>query len=152
MHFTLYPRHLRDLSAHIALLLSPVLVLPTVSRAQTQPANGSGVALVRHAPTLNGSVDGSVQQMLGEAVTLNGGAAITGDFLVPGTPTVRLNGKPAYVGHVWIQLGCGKLFDVDYWRGRLAHVAVYPRVLSEQQIQNHYCQGNGGKEVAGKQP
>ena len=96
MHRTLYPRPLRILSAHIALFLAAVLIiLPTVSRAQTQLANGSGVALVRHAPTLNGNIDGSVQHMLGEAVTLNGGAAVTGDLLVPDTPTVRLNGHPS---------------------------------------------------------
>ncbi|MBI5382383.1 MAG: Ig-like domain-containing protein [Opitutae bacterium] len=59
---------------------------------------GSGVALVRHAPTLNGDVEGSVQQMLPESTTLNGNTTLTGDLLVPGTPTVRLNGKPAYAG------------------------------------------------------
>jgi len=63
-------------------------------------AQTTGTALVRHAPTLNGSIDGSVQQMLGEAVTFNGGAVVTGDLLVPGTPTVRLNGQPAYAGTV----------------------------------------------------
>ena len=57
-------------------------------------AQTAGTALVRHAPTLNGNIDGSVQQMLGEAVTLNGGAAVTGDLLVPGTPTVRSTATP----------------------------------------------------------
>ena len=31
-------------------------------------------------------------------MTLNGAAAITGDLFVPGTPEVRLNGRPAYAG------------------------------------------------------
>ena len=54
--------------------------------------------LVRHAPVVNGRVEGSLQVLLPESATLNGGAAITGDLLVPGTPTVRLNGSPAYGG------------------------------------------------------
>jgi endo-1,4-beta-xylanase len=53
---------------------------------------------VRHAPTLNGAVDGSVQVHLPESVTLNGGASVSGDLLVPGTPSVRLNGHPTYGG------------------------------------------------------
>jgi hypothetical protein len=58
---------------------------------------------------------------------------------------------PAHVGPVWLQIGCAQLIDQDFWRGRLAHVAVYPRSLSGQQIQNHYNQRNaGGKEVPDK--
>jgi hypothetical protein len=63
-------------------------------------AQTSGTALVRHAPAINGTIEGSVQQMLGENVTLNGNAVVRGDLLVPGTPTVRLNGTPAYSGTV----------------------------------------------------
>ncbi|HTL67167.1 MAG TPA: ExeM/NucH family extracellular endonuclease [Lacunisphaera sp.] len=55
-------------------------------------------ALVRHAPTLNGAIDGSVQVLLSESVTLNGGAAVTSDLLVPGLPAVKLNGHPDYAG------------------------------------------------------
>jgi endo-1,4-beta-xylanase len=54
--------------------------------------------LVRHAPTLNGALNGSVQVLLPESTTLNGGAAVSGDLLVPGTPSVRLNGRPVYAG------------------------------------------------------
>ncbi len=55
-----------------------------------------GGAVVRHAPQINGNsrVQGSVRLLTGENVTLNGGAVITTDLLVPGTPTVRLNGHP----------------------------------------------------------
>jgi hypothetical protein len=56
------------------------------------------VALVRHAPTITGTVEGSVQQMLGENATLSGGATISLDLLVPGAPAVRLNGQPDYGG------------------------------------------------------
>ena len=55
-------------------------------------------ALVRHAPTLNGSIDGSIQVLSGENLTLNGNMYISGDLLVPGTPTVRLNGHATYGG------------------------------------------------------
>lgn len=39
-----------------------------------------------------GQIKGSVQQLAGRAVTLNGAAVITGDLLVPGTPTIITNG------------------------------------------------------------
>jgi hypothetical protein len=55
-------------------------------------------ALVRHAPSLNGGLDGSLQVLLAEDVKLNGNAYISGDLLVPGTPTLRLNGHPTFVG------------------------------------------------------
>ncbi len=55
-------------------------------------------ALLRHAPTLNAGLDGSVQVLSGESTTLNGSAWISGDLLVPGSPTVKLNGSPFYGG------------------------------------------------------
>ena len=73
-----------------AFLLPPTVVLL---------AQGPGTALVQRAPAFNaGTVEGSVQVMRPESVTLNGGAAITGDLLVPGLPAVRLNGRPALAG------------------------------------------------------
>ncbi len=59
-------------------------------------------ALVRHAPKLNGDIDGSVQVLLPETTTLaedttlNFNATVSGDLLVPGTPAVQLNGHPVY--------------------------------------------------------
>lgn len=58
----------------------------------------AGTALVQRVPTLNGTVEGSIQQMSAESITLNGGARLTGDLLLPGTPTLRLNGNPTYSG------------------------------------------------------
>jgi hypothetical protein len=69
-----------------------LLPLPCAVLAQT------GTALVRHAPTINGSVEGSIQVLSAENVTLNGGANVSGDLLLQGTPTVQLNGKPTYGG------------------------------------------------------
>jgi len=45
-------------------------------------------------------VEGSVEVLLPESGTLNGGAVVTSDLLVPGTPTVRLNGSPNYGGTI----------------------------------------------------
>jgi hypothetical protein len=58
----------------------------------------AGTARVRHAPTLNGPVQGSIQQMTAENTTFNGGASVTGSLFVPGVPSVRLNGNPTYGG------------------------------------------------------
>ena len=55
-------------------------------------------ALVRHAPTINGRLNGSLELLSAESTTLNSSAAVSGDLLVPGTPTVRLNGRPSYGG------------------------------------------------------
>jgi endo-1,4-beta-xylanase len=57
-------------------------------------------ALVRHAPSINGRVDGSVQVLEAESMALNSGASVSGDVLVRGTPTVRLNGQPTYGGTI----------------------------------------------------
>ena len=56
-------------------------------------------ALVNHAPAFNsGVLEGSIQQMLGENVSLNGATSISGDLFVPGMPNVVLNGSPNYGG------------------------------------------------------
>jgi hypothetical protein len=65
-------------------------------------ANGEMVivptALVRHGPTLNSDVDGSVQVLSPENVTLNTGASISGDLLLPGSPVVVVNGNALHAG------------------------------------------------------
>jgi hypothetical protein len=50
--------------------------------------------VVRHAPTLDGQVrvDGNLRQLLGEALTLTGAAEVTGDLLLPGSPTLMREG------------------------------------------------------------
>ncbi|HEU0185818.1 MAG TPA: LamG-like jellyroll fold domain-containing protein [Blastocatellia bacterium] len=55
-------------------------------------------ALVRHAPIVNGVIDGSIQALLGENITLNSGARITGDLLAPGMPGVQINGDLSFGG------------------------------------------------------
>src|SRR6187549_3790227 len=63
-------------------------------------AQSTGTALVRHAPTIHGTVDGSVQQMLPEPFSLTGGGRITGDLLVPGMPVVQATGGASYGGTI----------------------------------------------------
>jgi len=75
------------------MLLVCGLTMVLVVKAQTE-----GVALVRQAPTLNGTVGGSIHVMHAENVTLGGNADIRGDLLVPGTPAIRINGNPAFGG------------------------------------------------------
>jgi hypothetical protein len=60
--------------------------------------------------------------------------------------------KPGSVGPVWLQIGGAELIDEDFWRGRIAHVAIYPRALRAERILNHYNQrGNSEKEVPNRQ-
>src|SRR5690606_8878317 len=54
-------------------------------------------ALVRHGLSMSGEIDGSMQVLLPESTTLNGGAMISGDLLVSGRPGVTINGNPTYV-------------------------------------------------------
>lgn len=56
--------------------------------------------LVRHAPVLNGEIEGSVQILSPEYIILNGGAMISGDLLVLGTPRVVQLGRPIYGGTI----------------------------------------------------
>jgi hypothetical protein len=43
---------------------------------------------------------------------------------------------------MWVSIGAEPGFsDLQPWRGRIAHVAVYPHVLSAQQIRRHYESG-----------
>jgi uncharacterized protein len=55
-------------------------------------------ALVRHAPSLSGGVDGSIQILRPESVTLNSSAWVAGDLLVPGTPAVTVHKGATYGG------------------------------------------------------
>jgi hypothetical protein len=83
-------------SNFISAVFGTVIMLVFLACAQAQPTNLA--VTVRHAPSLNGNglIEGSLQQLLGENVTLNGGFTLTGDLLVPGTPTLsHRNLKPS---------------------------------------------------------
>ena len=91
------------------ILLLPALMATAVSGlAQTTVPMA---ARVSHAPAINGTVTGSVQQMLGENFSLNSNAVITGDFYVPGVPSFQQNGSSQFQG---IQLGAGAATPTNY--------------------------------------
>jgi hypothetical protein len=64
------------------------------SSAATLAVNTANIAVVRHGFELNGNsgIDGSIQVVLAENVTLNGYAWIAADLIMPGTPIIKLNG------------------------------------------------------------
>lgn len=67
--------------------------------SEAAPLSIASLALINRGVVFNSSsVQGSVQQNVGTASTLNGDAAVAGDLLVPGTPSVRINGSPTYGG------------------------------------------------------
>ena len=85
----------------ISLFALTGIILGLGSAATAQTVQTNLAVTVRHAPSLNGgTIQGSLQQLNGESVTANGGLAMTGDLLVPGTPTLVLNGKPAFSGTI----------------------------------------------------
>lgn len=69
--------------------------------------------IVRHAPSLNGNgrIEGSLQQLLGENLTINGGFIQTGNLILPGTPVLQLNGSPSFLGTI---IGGGSLSPSGY--------------------------------------
>jgi hypothetical protein len=73
---------------------------PTIASSdQTVQTNLAVTA--RHASRLNGgTVQGSLQQLTGESVIVHSSFAMTGDLLVPGTPTLVLRGKATCSGTI----------------------------------------------------
>lgn len=93
---------IRLLGGFVACFIAPAAI------AQIDP-----IATVRHAPAFNGDnrIEGSVQQLLGENVTLDGALVVTGDLLVPGTPRLRINGRPTFAGTI---IGNGNPLPDDF--------------------------------------
>lgn len=95
-----------------------------------------GTALVRHAPEISGTVQGSIQQMLGENMALSGGGTISKDLLVPGTPTLIISGKPSFDGTV---TGSGSAAPSSYTvtlngKSRLAHLVTRTDVVALRRV------------------
>lgn len=72
----------------------------TATKTFSVTVRAPAAALVNQISGMNGTINGSIQQRTNHGVTLNGGAAITGELLAVGTPATRLNGKPAFGGSV----------------------------------------------------
>jgi hypothetical protein len=70
----------------------------TATKSFTVTVRAPAAAIVNVISGMNGTIAGSIQQLDDQNVTLNGGAKITGELLVVGTPSTRLNGKPTFGG------------------------------------------------------
>lgn len=113
-------RHVALPGGAAVMLATSVLLLSAASAFNGGARVGPG-AVVRAAPEINGNgkVVGSVRQILaegdtelvGEDISLTGGATITGDLLVPGTPTLVMSGKPTFGGVV---TGAGSAAPTNY--------------------------------------
>ena|GEM_PF-1142958 len=69
------------------------------------------IGISRHVLTNNGRIEGSAQQFLGENNNLNSSADFYGDFFVPGSPNVNVNGTPLWSGQ---QNGSGSASPSNY--------------------------------------
>ncbi|MFN0140524.1 MAG: hypothetical protein ACKVQW_10635, partial [Pyrinomonadaceae bacterium] len=85
----------KNLAAPISLYenRAEVLPLPFLQSSATR-------ATVRHGFNLNGRIEGSVQQLLGENTILNSSSVLTGDLLVIGSPNLVRNGTSTFGGTV----------------------------------------------------
>ena len=77
---------------------------PNYTGATTATLRIGITALIRHAPTIAGDLDGSAQVLLPESFALGGSAGVTGDLLLTGVPAIQVNGQPTFAG---IQDGTG---------------------------------------------
>jgi RHS repeat-associated protein len=95
--------------------------IPTVKQVYDK------LAVVRHAPHLNsGRVEGTLWQLTGENLELNGTDTITSDLLVPGTPTITAVESSVYGGTVEGTEGTqpsGYTLNIS-GRARLRHVVT----------------------------
>src|SRR5262245_38033545 len=71
---------------------------PNYAGSATGMLEIEAAALVRHLTSLNGGIDGSIQILTAENVSLGGNSRITGDLLAPGMPEIRLTGQPTFDG------------------------------------------------------
>lgn len=67
--------------------------------------------VVQHFPGLNGHVDGSIRVLLGESGNVLSGTVVSGDLLVPGTPSLNINSATTYNGTV---VGTGNSSPTGY--------------------------------------
>jgi hypothetical protein len=60
--------------------------------------------------------------------------------------------KPPKLGPVWVGIGWHSNLGGQYWRGKLAHVAVYPLALDERRIIEHYQMHEATEKERGEKP
>ncbi len=72
---------------------------------------GAASGIVRHPPTLNGEVNGSLQVLVAEDLVISGRGRISADLLVSGTPTVQVQGNGNYG---MMTSGSGSVLPADH--------------------------------------
>ncbi|HEY3756478.1 MAG TPA: hypothetical protein VGL42_10050 [Opitutaceae bacterium] len=79
----------------------------------TPPAPTGLTAVVKSAPVITGNamVQGSIEMLTGSNVSLGGQTTVSGDLLVPGTPTLSESGNPTFAG---VQNGTGSTSPANY--------------------------------------
>lgn len=107
------PPRLTQLHVLFGILLIATIVISASWPALVATAQQSSSvrALVRHGFSVDGRIEGSVQQLSGEDTAINAGGVITGDLLVLGTPSVRQNDNPSLGG---VTQGNGSEQPSDY--------------------------------------
>jgi len=80
--------------------------------AQAETVQTNLAVTTQQSPSLNGgTIQGSLQELTGASFNVNSGFSLTGDLLVPGTPTLTLNGSPTFSGTV---VGSGSTSPTGY--------------------------------------
>ncbi len=74
----------------------------------------------------------------------------TAKVYIDGKSGTIINGLTPKQGPVWVSIGWHSNLGGQYWKGRLAHVAVYPKALSTHRIQEHYRRGMSAKDECQK--
>lgn len=89
----------------------PILWFVQLAIGSVVAYSQTGVAAVRHAPIVHGSIEGGIQQMMAEPLVLGGGAWISDNYFLPGSPAFKLNGA-SVLGEV--VAGAGSEGAVNY--------------------------------------
>lgn len=103
--------HEQGIRSGLAALVALALIfctMPAFAQTATNDSPTSGrtataipeVMMIRHAPSIAGTVTGSIRQLLPEYLSLGGSSIVSGDVMVPGTPRVRLTGSAVYAGTI----------------------------------------------------
>jgi RHS repeat-associated protein len=99
---------------YLRLLATTTFLLLWSGTTRGQTVGTVDPAIIRHAPSFSGAakVEGSLQQLTGESITLQDGNIITGDLLVPGTPTQSISSSATFGGTI---VGTGSATPTGYF-------------------------------------
>ncbi|MGH7997198.1 MAG: hypothetical protein ACREFX_12705 [Opitutaceae bacterium] len=91
----------------------PATSIVTFEGLIAPPASTGLTALVKNAPALSGNamVLGTIQMLTGSNVSLSGQVTVSGDLIVPGSPTLHESGNPTFAG---VETGAGSASPSNY--------------------------------------